>query len=294
MEIFTEIKAALEKALLPFSIIGAIAFGSRVKGKATPYSDFDLLIVADGINPKRHRRGDEIIHLKGSLPTVGFDILLFTSQEVISNFKNHNPLFLDISEDGIIILDKNNLLTTLINETKDYIKIKEIKRIRDGWRFPVKSRVATYLSKITNKDFAMAMFKDGERDYLIAKKLMEEAFYDKSVYHSQQAIEKCIKTVLVTFGIFQKTHFVGEMLIEILNKEDLSEPWKEKLLKIAEISEGIEPEVSLSRYPGIRDDSLWQPSEEYEEEDAQDAIKKAEKVLSVSKDFLRYWFLEKT
>lgn len=291
MVTFDEIKMSIEKALLPFNISGAIVFGSRVKGEATPYSDFDLLIVADGINPKRQRRGDEIIHLKQHLPLLPIDILLLTPREVISNFKNHNPLFLDISEDGIVILDKNNFLEALINETKDYIRIKGIKRLKGGWKFPVQYGVATYLSKVSNKDFAMAMLKDGERDYRIGKKLIAEGFYDKSVYHSQQSVEKCVKAILIALGVFQKTHFVGEILIEILSKEeDVPVPWKEKLLKIAEVSEGIEPEGSLSRYPGIIDDNLWLPFEEYEKIDAEKAQEKAEGVLFTTEDFLLYRF----
>lgn len=289
-EIFDEIKMKLEKAILPFEVCGAIAFGSRIKGEATPYSDFDLLIVADGINTKRHRRENEIIQLKRCLPTELFDILLFSPREVISNFKNHNPLFLDLAQEGMVILDKNDFLKPLIDETRYYIKVKGIKKLKYGWRFPVKHGMATYLSKVTNKDFAIAMFKDGERDYLIAKNLIEEEFYDKSVYHSQQSIEKCIKAILISFGIFQKTHFVGEILTKTLNEENISASWKEKLLKIAEISEGIEPEVSFSRYPGIINDNLWLPFEEYEKEDAKKARDKAEHVLSVTKNFLGNWF----
>lgn len=292
-DIFEEIKMALEKARLHFNVLGAIAFGSRVKGKATPYSDFDLIIVADGIAPKRHRRGKEILELKHCLPLAPLDILLFSLEEVISNFKNHNPLFLDIAEDGIVILDRSESLKTLINETRDYIKAKGIKRWKDGWKFPVKQGVATPLSKVTNKDFAMAMHKDGERDYLIAKKLMEERFYDKSVYHFQQSIEKCIKAILISFGVFQKTHFIGEILIETLKKENISESWKERLLRIGEISEEIEPEVSLSRYPAIRDDNLWLPFQEYEKEDAERTREKAESVMTATEDFLQYWFGER-
>jgi len=290
-DIFDEIKIAMENVTLPFNVLGAVAFGSRVKDRATPYSDFDLLIVADGINPRRHRRGEEILLIKRCLPSVPFDIILLSSEEVISNFKNHNPLFLDIAEEGIVILDKNNLLSSMISETRDYIKARGIKRLRDGWKFPVKQGIPTHLSKVTNKDFAAAMFKDGERDYLIAKKLIDEGFYDKSVYHSQQSIEKCLKSILIAFGVFQKTHFVGEILIEVLNEQKISEQWKEKLLKVAEISELIEPEVSLSRYPGIRDDALWLPFEEYEKEDAERATEKAEKVILVTEDFLKNWFM---
>jgi HEPN domain-containing protein/predicted nucleotidyltransferase len=289
-DIFTEIKMTFEKASLPFDVSGVVAFGSRVKGKATPHSDFDLLIVASGINPKRHRRTNEIIQIKHCLSPLPLDILLLTPEEVISNFKNHNPLFLDIAEEGIVILDKNNFLKSLINEVTEYIKIKGIKRLGDGWKFPVKHGVATYLSNVSNKDFAMAMLKDGERDYLIGKKLLDEGFYDKSVYHFQQSVEKCIKSILIAFGIFQKTHFVGEILIETLKEQNIPESWKKNLHRISEISEGIEPEVSLSRYPGIIDNNLWLPFEEYEKTDAEKARINADDVLSVTKDFLKYWF----
>jgi predicted nucleotidyltransferase len=144
-DIFTEIRMTFEKASLPFDVSGVVAFGSRIKGKATAHSDFDLLIVASGINPKRHRRTNEIIQIKHCLSPLPLDILLLTPEEVISNFKNHNPLFLDIAEEGIVILDKNDFLKSLINEVREYIKIKGIKRLGDGWKFPVKHGVATYL-----------------------------------------------------------------------------------------------------------------------------------------------------
>lgn len=62
------------------------------------------------------------------------------------------------------------------------------------------------------------------------------------------------------------------------------------LINTTEISESIEPEVSLSRCPGIIEDRLWLPSEEYEIQDAEKAMKKADKVLLIAKDFLDYWF----
>ncbi len=65
-----------------------------------------------------------------------------------------------------------------------------------------------------------------------------------------------------------------------------------KLIDAAEISESIEPEVSLSRYPGIIGDKLLLPFEEYEIQDAENAMKKAEKVLIISKAFFGYWFDE--
>ena len=143
--IFKEKLALLEKAELPFDITGVVVFGSRVKGKATPHSDIDILVVADRINRKRHRRGEEIIRIKRYLKGLPADILLFTKQEVKSNFRNHNPLFLDIAEDGIIVIDRGKFLENLMKETIEYIKQKGIKKLKEGWIFPVKLGVPTYL-----------------------------------------------------------------------------------------------------------------------------------------------------
>ena len=91
--------------------------------------------------------------IKRSLPVKPLGLLLLSPTEVISNFNNHNPLFLDIAEDGIIIKDKENFLSELINKTREYIRVKGIKRIDDGWQFPVAYRAATPLSGVSNKDY---------------------------------------------------------------------------------------------------------------------------------------------
>ena len=87
----------------------------------------------------------------------------------ISNFTNHNPLFLDIAEDGVVIEDVENFLFNLMRQTREYIKTKGIKRLNGGWQFPVVYRAAVSLSNVSNRDFAEAMLKDGERDFLIGR-----------------------------------------------------------------------------------------------------------------------------
>jgi len=275
---------------LPFSVIAMVAFGSRVKENYTEDSDMDLLVVASGIPPKRHRRGEEIVSLKKLLPLMPLDILLLTKEETLSNFINHNPLFLDIATEGIILLDTDEFLVNIIEETRNYLKKSKIQKVEDGWIFPVKAGVPTFLSKVSNEDFSKAMLKDGERDLEIGKKLKDEIYFDKSVYHFQQAVEKFIKAIMIAMGIFKKTHFVGEELRQLIDKGDIPEHWKEQLLDAAQISESIEPEVSLSRYPGISEDALWLPYEEYEEPDAAKAMQKAEKVLLIAKNFVTQWF----
>ena len=282
----------MEGSRFPFPVSGVVLFGSRADDSFTPDSDIDLLVVAENINPKLHRRKKEMLVLKRLFPVKPLDLLLLTPDEVVSNFTNHNPLFLDIAEDGIIIADSENFLSDLIEETREYIRVRGIKRVKDGWQFPVTYRAATALSGVSNKDFAEAMLKDGERDLSIGKNLLRDEFFDKSVYHFQQSVEKCIKSILVAFGNFKKTHFVGEVLAEVVPDQSLPDEWEKKLTEIAEISEELEPEVSLSRYPGIINNALWMPSEEYGRQEAEESFKKAELVLNAAKDFNKYWFPE--
>lgn len=147
----------------PIRVISAVIYGSWAKGTQTPDSDMDILIISEEVNPKRHRRTSEIADLKRCL-FVGFplDILLLTPDEAISNFQNHNPLFLDIAVEGIVLIDSNDFVRKLMEETREYIRQRKIEKLSDGWRFPILYREPTFLSEVTNKDFAIAMLTDGE------------------------------------------------------------------------------------------------------------------------------------
>jgi HEPN domain-containing protein/predicted nucleotidyltransferase len=286
-----QVLAQSAAGLKGFTITGAIVFGSVARGVQSQDSDADLLAVAESLHPKRNRRGGQIAQIKSMFPKIPLDVLLLTQEEVVSNFRNHNPLFLDIAEEGIIILDKDDFLKDLISEAKTYIRTRGIKRFGDGWVFPVKKGVAVPLSRVTNRDFAESMGLDARGDYEIGLTLTKDGYFDKAVYHFQQSVEKAVKAVLISQGVFQKTHFVGSILEGMINEMDASEASKERLKDLARISINIEPEVSFSRYPGIINDALWLPYKEYSREDAEEAMDKANIALKVAEDFLADWFL---
>lgn len=276
---------------LPITIISAVIYGSWTKRGQTKDSDIDILLISNEINPKRQRRRKEIASIKGRL-FFGYplDILLLTSEECISNFENHNPLFLDIASEGIILKDTEGFIKNLMDDTKRYIVQKRLIKHPDGWSFPVLFREATLLSEVSNRDFATAMLTDGEHDYAIGVHIMEKGYYDKAVYHFQQAVEKAIKAVLISLGEFKKTHFVGDILIDKLQRIELDPAWKDRLYDIAKISDEVEPEVTWSRYPGIDAGKLWIPSEEYTIDDANEIKEKSEKVIRIANDFISWWF----
>ena len=275
----------------PIKIKSAAIYGSWARGTQMEDSDLDMLLVSDDIASKKHRRGKEVAQMKQWL-SIGLpiDILFLRTDECISNFRNHNPLFLDIAVEGIILIDDNAFLQRLIEETKIYIDSRRLEKLDDGWRFPVLYREPTFLSSVSNKDFAVVMIADAERDLNIGINITEDGYYDKAVYHFQQAVEKAVKAVLIAFGEFKKTHFVGEILIEKLKTVEIEGEWKEKLLDAAKISSEIEPEVTWSRYPGIDKGQLWVPYEEYTIDDAVEIRIKAETAIRITKDFIQWWF----
>lgn len=288
-----KIKEEITKRLesLPILVISAVIYGSYAKGEQTGHSDIDILLISDGLNPKRHRRGKEIGLIKEYL-FFGYplDILLLTPEECISNFRNHNPLFLDIAAEGIVLKDTNDFIKDLIDETKAYITQRGLKKLPDGWSFPVLYREATLLSSVSNKDFAIVMLTDGERDHEIGIHIMKEGYYDKAVYHFQQAIEKAIKAVLIAFGEFKKIHFVGNILINKVEEMEIDPSWKGRLSHIAKISNEVEPEITWSRYPGIDSGTLWIPYKEYTRDDAIELREKSEKVVKTVREFITWWF----
>ena len=276
---------------LPIKIKGAAVYGSMARRAQKKESDIDLLLISDTINPRRNKRGKEIAAIKEWLSLdYPLDILLLTTNECLSNFRNHNPLFLDIAWEGIILLDGNDFLKSMIEETRAYISEKKLQKFEDGWVFPVPYRTSIVLSNVSNKDFAIAMFKDGERDFEIGVNILDDGYFDKAVYHFQQSLEKSVKAILICFGMFKKTHLVGETLLKELEKRKLDHSWKEKLMRIARVSSEIEPEVTWSRYPGIDEDALWIPSEEYTSDDANEVKEKCEKAIKITKKFLEWWF----
>lgn len=292
-QLATDIEKALitEEKNIPFDIVSAALFGSWARRTHSEDSDIDILVVSNKINPKKHRRGKEVAQIKERLSLgIPMDILLLTPDECISNFRNHNPLFLDIAYEGIILIDKDDFLKNLIQETKVYILRRRIEKLPDGWRFPVSYREPTLLSSVSNKDFATVMLTDGEHDLNIGMSIAKGGYYDKAVYHFQQAVEKAIKAVLISFGEFKKTHFVGEILIDKLREIDLDDEWKNRLHHIAKISDEIEPEVTWSRYPGIDEGALWIPYEEYTVDDALELKEKSEEVIKIAREFIKWWF----
>ena len=133
----------------------AIAFSSQ--GETLIAVDAEGRPIRKAIVWLDNRSGEEAVEIKRLLPDIPVDVLLMTLEEAQSNFANHNPLFLDLAEDGILVLDEDGSLARAIPETRQDIRRRGIERTEHGWRFPAEPGVVTYLSTVSNRDFSRGM-----------------------------------------------------------------------------------------------------------------------------------------
>ena len=130
-------------------VVSIVVYGSYARGEK--YNDVDVLIVIEE-EKSRLKRIEDIASLK-RMVDFPLDVNLVSRKECIENFKNHNPLFLDIAVEGRILYD-TGLMEELVRGTREYIRARKIKKIGTSWIFPVKERVESPLSSITNKEWA--------------------------------------------------------------------------------------------------------------------------------------------
>jgi HEPN domain-containing protein/predicted nucleotidyltransferase len=276
--------------LSDIKIVSLAIFGSTARYENNMDSDIDILVVAEDIAKKRIHRIPDMVRIERELDLESpVDVLLVSKNECQSNFRNHNPLYLDIAFDAEIIYDDTGFLRGLIEETQEYVATHNIRRGVDSWSFPVKEHTVTKLSSITNKEWALTWLADGERDLLAASHLLRANLFEKVVYHCQQAVEKATKAVLAAWGEFVRTHRVANILRKECKERELGE-WEEKLLTVADIGNTTEPHVALSRYPELNNNALWVPCEEYDIDIATEYLEKAELVINIVKKFIEWWF----
>jgi len=271
-------------------IVAIVAFGSFVKGGS--YEDIDLLIVLEELPQEKHN--EEYLALQriaGGPPLVPLDLCLYSRDGAVVNFEDHMPLFLDIAFDGVVLHDTGGFIKGLIEETQNYVVAKGIQRLEGGgWRFPVKYREATPLSKIDNEVWANLWLEEAEEDLKGARQLLDGGVSARCHMLCQQAIEKAVKSVLACFGLFIPSHYVGKILDREIPQRNLGAEGLEKRDLVAIYAQDLEPDATKSRYPGEMPDRIWIPKREYTAETASKALEKAEYSFRTSQEFCRWWF----
>lgn len=118
----------------------------------------------------------------------------------------------------------------------------------------------------------------------LARRLAQQKDYWAAVYHCQQAAEKMAKAVLNKFGLVEiKEHTVSGAFARFV----LRERRDPDLQKVHTHLQKLEKHVQTSRYPlPGPDKKMITPMERYRERDADDAIAKAEFVITTLQKLL--------
>jgi len=125
-EVSKEVVASLKEGLGK-KLVSVILFGSRARGESDESSDWDLLVLAEGLPEVTLTRYQ---FLKRLIPAVWrgrFSILAKTPEEFESCL---SPLWLDIALDGLILYDPKGFAGDRLNRLKRLIRDEGL--IRDS------------------------------------------------------------------------------------------------------------------------------------------------------------------
>lgn len=122
-------------------------------------------------------------------------------------------------------------------------------------------------------------YREGERDLAAARLLKDGGHFNLACFHAQQSAEMAVKAFLYTRGAEEVWgHSVGKLI------KDAS-TYDRQLDRLYRTGVGLDKFYITTRYPNGLPDGL--PSDAYDEDDATDAIGKAEKVMAGIGKFLK-------
>lgn len=268
-------------------IRGIILFGSAARGG--PYEDVDLLIVVSEAAGDAERK-EVLKALRRALGPEGawVDLVVVSERGLRWGLEAHYPFYLDIAADGIVLYDADGI-TALLEQARAEIAARGIRRTETGgWQFPVPYRQRVPLSPFDNITWARRWLEDGDRDLKAAEGLYQMGLYERSVTHSQQAVEKSVKAVLACMGRMERTHYLSARLEGML--ETISDLyWREQLKTLVRAAAELEPAAVASRYPVEVDEQVLWPADRYGQAEAEWALELARESLETGRAFIRWW-----
>lgn len=124
-------------------LVSLVLFGSVARRGARPTSDIDVLIVAEGLPRSLADRRRPFLEswtrarASRSLPHLQWNLVTKSPDEA----RVHSPLYLDIVEDGILLLDRRGFFASVLAEMRERMRALGSRRIHlaDGtWYWDLK------------------------------------------------------------------------------------------------------------------------------------------------------------
>lgn len=112
-------------------LLSVVVFGSVARRTARESSDIDLLVVAQelpkSLSERRHPFLEEWARVKSAngFPSVDWNLVVKSPEEA----RFHSPLYLDIVEDGIPLLDREGFFQRILQEMKERMRTLGSRRV---------------------------------------------------------------------------------------------------------------------------------------------------------------------
>ena len=131
------------KETLGDNLISVVLYGSVAREEATAYSDIDLLIISDGLPAGRFAKRKVLkparallAKQKEALVKGGiwsdFSEIIKTREQA----QKRSYLYLDLSEDAIILFDKEKFFEKLLNEFRLWLRqMGSVRKVFKGYRY---------------------------------------------------------------------------------------------------------------------------------------------------------------
>ncbi|ADI31179.1 nucleotidyltransferase domain-containing protein [Staphylothermus hellenicus] len=113
------LERAVNRLVKILNVKGIILFGSRARGDWMPWSDYDILIIAD-FKEKYLDRIKTVLDIIGDIP-LNIEPHPYTLREALDMLRKGNPLIVDALEEGKILYATNDLEEII----KEYEKLKK-------------------------------------------------------------------------------------------------------------------------------------------------------------------------
>lgn len=112
-------------------LVSLVLFGSVARGQARETSDIDLLVVAEGFPKSLSERRRPLIatwdrvRAHNALPHIEWNLVTKSPDEATY----HSPLYLDITEDGLLLLDRGGLMAKVLSDMRERMRILGSRRV---------------------------------------------------------------------------------------------------------------------------------------------------------------------
>ncbi len=127
-----ELKEVIKRLQKKYRLHAILLFGSRARGDWGPWSDYDLLIIAD-FKEKYLDRIDDILKLLKDI-RLPIEPHPYTLKEALEMLRKGNPTIVDALEEGILLFKGNGY--KLLWETYNQLKKRGLRRTRTSIKLP--------------------------------------------------------------------------------------------------------------------------------------------------------------